>query len=370
MFKMTNVKSLAAAVFALLALAQGAVVKEKRTVCPGSGVTISNAACCVWVDIGAELQSTLLANVCSEDVHETLRLTFHDAIGFSPSLARTGVFGGGGADGSIIAFSDIEETFPANLGTADMANEQRDIALRHGVSFGDMIYFAGTYAMTNCAGAPSAKFFAGRPNATAASPPNLVPDPFNTVTEILARMGDAGFTPEEVVALIASHTIAAQDHVEPTIHGSPFDSTPDTFDNQVFIEVQLRGTLLPAGSGGSAAGEVTSPLAGEIRLQSDHNLARDSRTACTWQSFAASQDLMVSKFKAAFEKMTLLGQDVTKMIDCSEVIPKSKPIAIAPHFPAGKTHADVEQACATAAFPNFPTLQGPPQAVSPVVQPA
>ena len=45
--------------------------------------------------------------------HNALRLIFHDAIGFSPKL------GGGGADGSIIVFQDIEVPFPANLGIDD-----------------------------------------------------------------------------------------------------------------------------------------------------------------------------------------------------------------------------------------------------------
>ena len=45
--------------------------------------------------------------------HSALRLIFHDAIGFSPKL------GGGGADGSIIVFQDIEVPFAANLGIDD-----------------------------------------------------------------------------------------------------------------------------------------------------------------------------------------------------------------------------------------------------------
>ena len=72
-----------------------------------------------------------------------------------------------------------------------------------------------------------------------------------------------------------SHSVAAADHVDPTIPGSPFDSTFSSFDSQVFIEVQLRGTLFP-GTGGNQ-GEVESPLAGEIRLQSDHDV-RPSRS--------------------------------------------------------------------------------------------
>ena len=81
------------------------------------------------------------------------------------------------------------------------------------------------------------------------------------------------------------HTIAAADHVDPSIPGTPFDSTPELFDSQFFIETQLRGTSFPGTPGNQ--GEVESPLAGELRLQSDSELARDSRTACEWQSFVS-----------------------------------------------------------------------------------
>ena len=66
-------------------------------------------------------------------------------------------------------------------------------------------------------------------------------------------MADAGFSPAEVVALLASHSIAAQDEIEPTIARSPFDSTPDSFDSQVFLEVLLEGVLFP-GSGPNQGG--------------------------------------------------------------------------------------------------------------------
>ena len=98
-------------------------------------------------------------------------------------------------------------------------------------------------------------------------------------------MADAGFSSDEVIALLASHSVAAEDHVDSSIPGTPFDSTPSTFDTQFFVETQLRGTRFP-GSGGNQ-GEVESPLAGELRLQSDHNFARDSRTSCTFQGFVS-----------------------------------------------------------------------------------
>jgi hypothetical protein len=61
------------------------------------------------------------------------------------------------------------------------------------------------------------EFLAGRLNFSIASPPGLVPDPFDPVDKIIARFADAGFAPNEIVDLLASHTIAAQDHVDPTI---------------------------------------------------------------------------------------------------------------------------------------------------------
>ena len=48
--------------------------------------------------------------------------------------------------------------------------------------------------------------------------------------------------PITTVWALSAHTIAAADLVDPTIPGTPFDSTPGIFDTQVFAEVQLRGT--------------------------------------------------------------------------------------------------------------------------------
>ena len=62
---------------------------------------------------------------CGEETHESLRLTFHDAIGFSPALTAQGQFGGGGADGSLITFGDIETLYHANGGIDDIVDAQR-----------------------------------------------------------------------------------------------------------------------------------------------------------------------------------------------------------------------------------------------------
>lgn len=139
--------------------------------------------------------------------------------------------------------------------------------------------------------------------------------------EILARVGDAGLTPAELVALLASHSVAASD-MDPDAQGAPFDSTPGVFDSQLFVETQLRGTVFAGGaSSAGVEGEVQSAIKGELRLQSDAALARDSRTSCVWQSFVTDQKGMRAAFAAAMRKLSLLGQNESELVDCSEVIP-------------------------------------------------
>lgn len=78
-------------------------------------------------------------------------------------------------------------------------------------------------------------------------------------------------------------------------------------------------------------GEVLSPLpltkgddVGEIRLQSDFALARDSRTSCAWQGMINQQQQMADSFKKAMAKLAVIGYDRNELVDCSEVIPWPK----------------------------------------------
>ncbi|KAJ7821099.1 versatile peroxidase VPS1 [Mycena olivaceomarginata] len=280
-----------AAFFALVLAA--AAVPTKHAAC-SNGRTAAHASCCVWFDVLDNIQENLFdGGECGEEVHESLRLTFHNAIGFSPALFFEG--NGLGADGSIMAHSDVETLFhitAANNGIDDIVDVQRPFAIAHKVSFGDFIQFAGAVGVSNCAGAPRLEFLASCLNFSIASPPGL----------IIARFADAGFAPNKIVDLLASHTIAAQDHVDPDHSGTPFDSTPSVFDTQFFVETLLVGQTFPGND--SNQGEVVSPLAGEFRLQSDFAIARDPRMACEWQSFIANHGTMTTKFRAAMSKMS------------------------------------------------------------------
>lgn len=57
-------------------------------------------------------------------------------------------------------------------------------------------------------------------------------------------------------------------------------------------------------------------------------------------------------------KMTVLGNNVDKLVDCSEVILVPKSRVNSPHLPAGKTLKDIQASCAETPFPRLPTDPG------------
>lgn len=106
-------------------------------------LTLFNPQCCVFFPLRDDLQQNLFDSQCGEDVHESLRLTFHDAIGFS----KSGALQGNGADGSMIIFRDIELAFPENAGIDDSVDALSPFLTRHNVTAGDLIQFAGAFGM-------------------------------------------------------------------------------------------------------------------------------------------------------------------------------------------------------------------------------
>ena len=61
-------------------------------------------------------------------------------------------------------------------------------------------------------------------------------------------------------------------------------------------------------------------------------------------AFTADPDDMVAKFVQTVQKLSLLGFDQSTLTDCSDVLPVPADLPNTPHFPAGKTNTDVEQA--------------------------
>ncbi|KAF8888445.1 heme peroxidase [Gymnopilus junonius] len=287
---------------------------------------------------------------CGEEAHAALRLAFHDAIGFSTSGT------GGGADGSILAFNSTELAYVIRFESRttsidDIIARQWPVFTKTNLTAGDFLHLAAAVGVANCPGSPQLPYSFG-----------------HSVTDILARMADAGFVAAEVVWLLASHSIGDANKIDPSIPGTPFDSCVNTLshcsDTQFFLEVLLQGTAFP-GNGGQS-GEVLSPLAGEMRLQSDFAFSQDSRTACFWQEAVNAQSFIMGKFEAAMAKMQLLGQ--SGLTDCSDVIPVPATFTNNIQYPASFNQSNVQIACTTTPFPSLATVAGPAPTVSPVPQ--
>ncbi|EJF56747.1 manganese peroxidase [Dichomitus squalens LYAD-421 SS1] len=358
-------------ILALVTLATlASAAPTQSTVTCSDGTVVPDSVCCEFIPLREALNDQVIQSDCGEDAHELLRLTFHDAIAISQSL---GPSAGGGADGSMLLFPTVEPAFFANLGIADSVNNLIPFMSQFpNISPGDLVQFAGAVAITNCPGAPQLEFLAGRPNGTAPAIDGLIPEPQDSIDDILARFDDAGgFTPFEVVSLLASHTVARADHVDPTLDAAPFDSTPFTFDTQIFLEVLLKGTGFPGTDNNT--GEVASPIpvtngtdVGELRLQSDFGLAHDSRTACFWQGFVNQQDFMAQSFKAAMAKLAVLGHNAADLVNCSAVIPTPLPATGKPAtFPATLGPDDLELSCTTEPFPSLTTDPGAQETLIP-----
>ncbi|KLO11717.1 manganese peroxidase 2 [Schizopora paradoxa] len=330
----------------LLALAASvSAASIKRVACPDGKHTATNAACCVFFSLADELQTNKFDSQCSEDAHEALRLTFHDAIGFTRS---GGAKQGGGADGSVILFETTELMDPANNGIDDAIDNLKPLLQTFDVTAGDLVQFAGAVAVSNCPGAPRLEFLAGRPNATVPAALGLVPKPEDNVDKIFERVIDAGLTPTDLVHLLVSHTVARSDTLIDNRQAVPFDSTPFTFDTQVFLEVLLKGNETLPPSSGEGPAQVPNPLAnqGAMRLQSDFAIAHNPLTACTWQEMINNQELMSANFRAGMAKLAVLGHDTRNLIDCSEAVPEPVPAVKKPAtFPAGTSRALVQQSC-------------------------
>ncbi|KAJ7635383.1 manganese peroxidase 1 precursor [Roridomyces roridus] len=338
---------------ALLGSIANGASTSRRATCPDGKNSAKNLECCALFPVLEDIQTNMFADSgCADAAHTALRVAFHDALGFSTTDASKGT----GADGSIFIFGETELQYDMNIGISDAFNMEAPFAARSNISVADFIQFAATISLTKCAGVAQPPFFFGRVDATSPAADNTVPEPFQSSTDILARMADAGLTAADTVALLASHSVAGADNIDPDAAGLPFDSTPSLFDTQFFVESLLNGTFP-----GPNEGQTSSPIQGELRLQSDFEIAHDPVTACLWQANVNNQQAMAQAFQQAFLKMGILGQNVSKLVDCSDVIPA--PPALTAYqtqafFPPGLDINDVQQSCESATFPNLPTLPG------------
>jgi hypothetical protein len=88
--------------------------------------------------------------------------------------------------------------------------------------FTTSIQFAGALSLTVCPGAPKVEFVIGRPPPLGPAPDFIVPQPVNTTDQLLAAFSAIDFTSQELIALLASHTVAGADHFSPPLQGYAF----------------------------------------------------------------------------------------------------------------------------------------------------
>lgn len=86
-------------------------------------------------------------------------------------------------------------------------------------------------------------------------------------------------------------------------------------------------------------------LASGSRSSVSTGLPLNAEWSAYHNTYPDNQAKLQSAFKAAFKKMAVLGHNINDLIDCSEVIPVPKNVAVKPaHLPAGNTLNDIEQA--------------------------
>lgn len=111
--------------------------------------------------------------------------------------------------------------------------------------------------------------FIGRKDSTQAPPEGLIPNPRSPGDELVKLFEDKGISPTELAALIGAHTTAKQRVFDPSMAGTPLDSTPGIWDIKYYQQVLQR----------------TAPFI----LPSDAALAKNAATGGAFRSFAASQ---------------------------------------------------------------------------------
>ncbi|KAH3909255.1 hypothetical protein HBI56_187320 [Parastagonospora nodorum] len=238
----------------------------------------------VWTDVAKELQSTF--STCGRAAHGAIRAPFHDCIN-------------NGCDGSLILTDECSRS--ENGGLSFICETLLDLTNKYKVSAADMIQFAAAYAISACPLGPNVKALVGRTDSSVAAPLNSMPSSKDSVDSILAAFSARGFSSDDVVALLGTHSVAIQVVTDPNNVGQPLDSTPAVCDTKYYVETQ---------SG-------TAPSS----LDSDLRMANDTQTAKTWTDFGNSQDLWAAKFVDAWNRFAVIGNDVDSLQDCSSLIP-------------------------------------------------
>lgn len=243
----------------------------------------------VWTKISAELTSLFVTNFqCNDNARAAIRGVFHDC------------FPQGGCDGSLALFS-AELSRPENVPMTATMNALKAIAVKYGVGVADTLMFAGSHAVISCPGGPVTTTYVGRVDATGPAPPNELPAANVTAAEAKAHFNAAGFSNQDLAALIGAHTASREFNTDVAKAGTPEDTTPGIWDILYYVELILK--IAP------------------FSFISDTNLLADSQTGPYMKQFSLNKPAWDAAFAPAMAKMELLGAPFTK-IDCTSALPK------------------------------------------------
>lgn len=165
-----------------------------------------------------------------------------------------------------------------------------------------MIQFAAATAISICPLGPRVQALVGRVDSSVAAPLNSMPGSRDAISSILEKFAAKGFSPDDVVALMGTHSVAVQVNDDPAQAGKALDSTPSVYDLKFYQET-LEGTA-------------------PYSLQSDRGLANDTETKEKWKQFAdGDTSAWNTAFTDAWNRFAVIGNDVSSLQDCSDIIP-------------------------------------------------
>jgi hypothetical protein len=240
----------------------------------------------IWTTVASDLQGVFSG--CGREAHGAIRAPFHDCIN-------------NGCDGSLITQGECGRS--ENAGLQDTCNLLLSWTNKYNVSAADMIQFAAATAIAVCPLGPRVQALVGRRDGTKPAPEGQVPGSRDPVPKILGAFAEKGFSPEDVVALLGTHSVAVQVFDDPSQAGKSLDTTPSVYDTKFYQET-IDGTA-------------------PYTLESDKKLSKAEVTSHTWSNFASSTDEWSSAFVSAWNRFAVIGNDVGSLVDCTSVIPKS-----------------------------------------------
>jgi L-ascorbate peroxidase len=235
-----------------------------------------------------------------------LRLVFHDAATFrSTSL-----------DGGLNASIQFELERPENFGLKRGVNVIKLMKNRlkgthaEGLSEADLIALSGAHAVKITKG-PDIDVLVGRVDADKADPMGRLPEETFSAGEQIQVFEAMGFKPEEMVALLGSHTVSKLHSIGTVpmkkvliktslcfrlqIGGKGFGD-PLTFDNTYYDSLLKKPWE-----------NKEDKMASMIGLKSDRILPDDPTCRPIIEAYAKSNELFLEQFSSAYTKMTFLG---------------------------------------------------------------